>query len=372
VKRQGGFSMVELMVAITLALLLTGAVISVFVGSRTAFQATAGVGEMSDSGRFALNLIGESVRSAGNLACNSAMTATSQNVSGGLPFENSFGQGVEGFEANGANGTGNPVGTLTLPAVPVVGAANNWTPNLDGTFVANATVPAGVPAGLGQPVKGSDVLVVRSSTPRVAPAYTTVDALPNATTLTVTPVSAAINNNGYAAVADCTKSVIFQASGGVAAGATVVTLNNPLQGVGFSAGAVVAPLTTTVYYIGVGSDGDSSLWRLEQLNGGPGFNPLGPEELVPDVENMQVLYGIDPSGTQTASAYVTGDTAQALGFNVVSIQVALLVASQPTTREIPQPAAGFYTLLGNQVTVPVDNRMRQVFYATINLRDAVN
>jgi len=292
VKRQGGFSMVELMVAITLALLLTGAVISVFVGSRTAFQATAGVGEMSDSGRFALNLIGESVRSAGNLACNSAMTATSQNVSGGLPFENSFGQGV--------------------------------------------------------------------------------DALPNATTLTVTPVSAAINNNGYAAVADCTKSVIFQASGGVAAGATVVTLNNPLQGVGFSAGAVVAPLTTTVYYIGVGSDGDSSLWRLEQLNGGPGFNPLGPEELVPDVENMQVLYGIDPSGTQTASAYVTGDTAQALGFNVVSIQVALLVASQPTTREIPQPAAGFYTLLGNQVTVPVDNRMRQVFYATINLRDAVN
>ena len=79
-KRQGGFSMVELMVAITLALLLTGAVISVFIGSRTAYQATAGVGEMSDSGRFALNLIGESVRSAGNIACNSAMSATNQNV----------------------------------------------------------------------------------------------------------------------------------------------------------------------------------------------------------------------------------------------------------------------------------------------------
>jgi len=80
VKRQGGFSMVELMVAITLALMLTGAVISVFIGSRTAYQATAGVGEMSDSGRFALNLIGESVRSAGNIACNSAMSATSQNL----------------------------------------------------------------------------------------------------------------------------------------------------------------------------------------------------------------------------------------------------------------------------------------------------
>ena len=75
-KRQGGFSMVELMVAITLALLLTGAVISVFIGSRTAYQATAGVGDMADSGRFALNLIGESVRSAGNLGCNSATSGT--------------------------------------------------------------------------------------------------------------------------------------------------------------------------------------------------------------------------------------------------------------------------------------------------------
>jgi type IV pilus assembly protein PilW len=170
--------------------------------------------------------------------------------------------------------------------------------------------------------------------------------------------------NQYAAIADCTKSVIFQVTGAPGA---VVTFNVPLNGVGFSAGAVVAPLMTTVYYVGVGSDGDSSLWRLEQV-GAPTFS--APEELVPDVENMQVLYGVDPSGTQTASAYVTAD--QVLGVNVVSIQVALLVASQPTTRQIPPPAAGFYNLLGNSVTAPVDNRMRQVFYATINLRDAVN
>src|SRR5580765_1692681 len=84
VKRQSGFSLVELMVAITLALLLTGAVIAVFVGSRSAYESTAGVGDMSDSGRMALGLIGESVRGAGNLACNSAMSATSQNVAGPL------------------------------------------------------------------------------------------------------------------------------------------------------------------------------------------------------------------------------------------------------------------------------------------------
>jgi type IV pilus assembly protein PilW len=355
VKRQSGFSMVELMVAITLALLLTGAVISVFVGSRSAYESTAGVGDMSDSGRMALNLIGESVRSAGSLACNSAMTATSQNVvvNPGA-FDRNFGQGVAGFEANGTT----PPAAIAQPALPVVGATNNWTPNLD---------PAVTGANPGQPVRGSDVLVLRSSVPRITPTYTTVDVAPGAAALTVTPTLFAVVGNAYAAVSDCTKSVIFQVPAAVALGATAVTLNAGLP-VGFSAGALVTPLTTTIYYIGVGSDGDSSLFRLEQVNGGPGFiNP--PEELVPDIENMQVLYGIDPTGTQTAAAYVPANQV-AVGTNVVSIQVALLVASPAAGKQVP--AAAPYNLLGTQITVPADNRSRQVFYATLNLRNAVN
>ena len=351
-KRHSGFSMVELMVAITLALLLTGAVIAVFVGSRSAYESTAGVGDMSDSGRMALNLIGESVRSAGSIACNSAMIATSQNVANNpLNFDRNFGQGVVGFEANGT-GPGN---AIAQPALPVVGAANNWTPNLGAPLT-----------GPGQPVQGSDVLVVRSSVPRITPVYTTLDVAPNAANLTVTPTGFSLLNTAFAAVSDCTKSVIFTTVGAVAAGGTAVALNAGLP-VGFSAGAVVTPLTTIIYYIGVGSDGDSSLFRIQQLNGGPLFD--APEELVPDVENMQVLYGIDPAGTQTAAAYVTAD--QVGGLNVVSIQVALLVASPAAGKQV-QTAVPYYSLLTTQVTPPVDNRSRKVFYATLNLRNAVN
>jgi type IV pilus assembly protein PilW len=357
VKRHEGFSLVELMVAITLALLLTGAVISVFVGSRSAYESTAGVGEMSDSGRLALNLIGESVRSAGNLACNSAMSATSQNVAPAPgSFLNNFGQGVVGFEANGTS----PPAALAQPAVPAAGAANNWTPNLDGTITAAAPGPIGVPD------KGSDVLVIRLSVPRVSPVYTTADVAPLANIVTVTPAPGSITATQYAAVADCTKSVIFQVAAVGLGAPSTVTLNAPLP-VGFSAGALVAPLTTIVYYIGTGSDGDSSLFRIEQVNG-PGF-AAPPEELVPDVENMQVLYGIDPTGTQTAAAYVPANQVGA-NTNVVSIQVALLVASPAAGKQVP--AAAPYNLLGTQVTVPADNRARQVFYATLNLRNAVN
>jgi type IV pilus assembly protein PilW len=355
VKRQGGFSLVELMVAIVLGLLLTGAVISVFIGSRTAYQATAGIGEMSDSGRFALNLIGESVRSAGNLACNSAMSATSQTLLGVNTFTQNYGQGIAGFESIGTT----PPAAIALPAAPVVGAAANWNPNLD------PGMTGAIPGPFGQPVQGSDVLVLRSSVARVAPVYTTADVAPGANNVFVTPVPLALNANQYAAISDCTKSVIFQVNAVAAGAPSTVTLNNGLPGVGFSAGALVAPLATTVYYIGTGSDGDSSLWRLEQVNG-PGF--ALPEELVPDVENMQVLYGIDPAGTQTAAAYVTADQVGAV--NVVSIQVALLVAGTPSNR--PPAALGPFNMLGTVVTVPWDNRPRQVFYATINLRDAVN
>jgi type IV pilus assembly protein PilW len=158
VKRQSGFSLVELMVAITLALLLTGAVISVFIGSRTAYQATAGVGDMADSGRFALNLIGESVRGAGNLACNSATSNSNVSLLGGVTtFATNFGLGITGFEANGTA----PGATIALPAA--VGGAGNWTPALDGSITAATAAPFGVP------VQGSDVLVVYSSKPRVPP-----------------------------------------------------------------------------------------------------------------------------------------------------------------------------------------------------------
>jgi type IV pilus assembly protein PilW len=358
VKRQGGFSLVELMVAITLALLLTGAVVSVFVGSRTAYQATAGVGDMADSGRFALNLIGESVRNAGNLACNSAMSATSVPLPA-TNLTNNFGVGISGFEATGT-GAGT---TIALPATPVAGVAGNWTPALDGNITSATPGPFGVP------VQGSDVLVIYSSVPRVPPVYTTVDAPVGTATLTVSapPAGApAITATQYAALSDCTKSTIFKVA---AVAPNSVTLNNATT-LAFSTGALVAPLSTTVYYIGTGTDGDASLWRLEQV-GGPNFTPPGPEELVPDVENMQVLYGIDPAGTQTASAYVTADLVA--GFNVVSIQVALLVASPPASKPVAPPPA--FNMVGTppmQVTVSGDNRSRAVFYATMNLRNAVN
>ncbi len=139
----------------------------------------------------------------------------------------------------------------------------------------------------------------------------------------------------------------------------------------FQAGALVSPVMTVVYYIGVGADGDGALKRLELSNGTVnGAQIFTDEELVPGVENMQVLYGIDSTGTQAASAYVTAD--QVADFDsVVSVKVAVLSASAAGGAQ-PPAAAPTFNLLGTTVTAPRDTRARKVFDVTITLRNAVN
>src|SRR5580692_7377431 len=146
--RSRGFSLVELMVAITLAMIVTAGVISVFVGSRSAFLATSGTAALTDSGRFALNFLSSSVRSAGYMACTTAQNMQGILNAGATPLPFSFNEALGGFEAVGTA----PAAAFTVATPPVTPDAStgDWVSGLD-TAVA------------GQAVKNSDILVVRST-----------------------------------------------------------------------------------------------------------------------------------------------------------------------------------------------------------------
>jgi len=362
--RQRGFSLVELMVAITLALIVTTGVLSVFVGSRSAFQATSGVAALSDSGRFALNFIGSAVRASGYMACGAANrtvsnlnpAATSLNYAP-APTSGLF-QPLGGFEAANT-GVGN-----TYVSSVATGVAANWSPNLDGAFISLAT----------QPVMNNDILVVRSSSQSSQASYVTTiaDGTSNFTVNTQGQLSA----GQLAIISDCVKSLIIQISGvaPAAPGAQIfhsmggspgnLTTAFPTQ-YSFLWGAQVTPLVTTAYYIGVGSDGDGALFAA---NVNPD-NTLTANELVPDIEAMQILYGLDTNGSLTASEYVTAD--QVVDFTtVMSVQVALLAAGPSGSAHMPTTARQF-SLFGTTVTAPIDTRARQVFAVTIAARNAL-
>jgi len=368
-----GFSLIELMVAVTLGLMLTLALISVFVGTRQSYQSTTGVASLADEGRFTLDTIAQIARVAGFMGCtaateisvNGTFSYTVDNAvlnSSSAPLPYNFQLGVGGYESTGTG----PGGSVTVSATPTAGAAaGDWTPTLGGSFTGATS----------QQVQGSDVLVLRSSLPQSTPVYTTATAAAGTSSLTVSSAGN-LQANELAVISDCTKAVPFQISG-VSAG-TPATINfggstgppgnaSSTLPVGFSAGALVYPLTTTVFYIGVGADGDSALRRLDLLNGQVGTNIFTDSEVVEDVENMQILYGLS---TSSGISYVTAD--QVTDFTeVVSIEVAVLVASP--TGSVPAPTtAQTFNLLGTTVTAPKDTRLRRVFVKTIGIRNDIH
>jgi type IV pilus assembly protein PilW len=361
--RARGFSMVELMVAITLALIVTTGVLSVFVGSRSAFMATSGTAEVTDGGRFALNFIANSVRSAGYISCTTSPHAIGILNAGATPLPFSFNQALSGYEANNTG-----VGTAyTVATPPVAGdaTAGDWIVN------AAAAVPGLDAALTGLPVKNNDVLAVHSTLANAQSVYVTV--IVDGTDQFNLNTQGSLAVNQIAAISDCSKAVVFQITG-VTPGANPTIFHDPggaapanaaaSLGLSFAAGAQVTPVNTVVYYIGKGADGDGALFSYD-LNATGTFTA---NELVPDIEAMQILYGLDATSNQTVSQYVTAD--QVVNFNtVMSVKVALLAASAPGSAK--SAVARTFNLLGTTVTAPLDTRARQVFEETIAVRNAV-
>jgi type IV pilus assembly protein PilW len=356
--------MVELMVAITLALIVSTGVLAVFLGSRSSFQATSGIAALADNGRFALNFLQAAVRSAGYMACNTSQRQLSILNPGPSPVYYNFGQPLWGYEATG---TATGAFTVTKPPVAPDGSAADWVSGLDAALT-------------GQVVQNSDVLVVYSTLRNAQPAYVTAitDGASNFT----------VNNQGnlisgqIATISDCSKSVAFQITGIAPPGAnaqishtaagspgnSTTAFTSTGANLSFPPGSQVTPIDTTIFYIGQGSDGDGALFSYDLYDAAGNFTgAFTANELVPDIESMQVLYGLAPVGTQSVTQYVTAD--QVVDFNLVmSVKIAVLAASPPGA--VQQPAAGrVFNLLGNTVTAPTDSRLRQVFEITVSMRD---
>jgi type IV pilus assembly protein PilW len=361
-KRSRGFSLVEIMVAITLALVVTAGVVSVFAGSRSAFQATSGVANLSDSGRFALMFVETAVRDSGFMACGAA-TRTISNLNPEAtnlyyaPGPSGLFQPLGGYEAAATS----PGNTYAVSATP--GAIANWTPALDASFT-------GIPAA-NTFVANNDVLVVRSSATTGQPVYVTNLTSSN---FTVTGTGG-LATGQLAVISDCTKALLIQVSS--LSGSAPAIVGHAIGGapgnvstafptwVNFSPGAQVTPLQTTAYYIGVGADGDGALYSATVA----ADNTLTATELAPDIEAMQILYGVDTTGTQTVSQYVTAD--QVADFTqVMNVEVALLAAGPLGSAVVPA-VANTYNLFGTTVTAPLDTRVRQVFEVTIAARNAL-
>jgi type IV pilus assembly protein PilW len=103
------------------------------------------------------------------------------------------------------------------------------------------------------------------------------------------------------------------------------------------------------------------------------------QPLVSNVEDLQLLYGIDaapaaPNGDQSADLYVAAPTAAQWPL-VVSVRACVLIRSEETgiTSSPQRYVDCANTLAGaSTVTIAPDSRLRRAFVATFNLRNRVS
>ena len=371
-KMPRGFSMIELMVSVTLAIVVTDAAVSLFLVNKNTASTTGAIAAVADNGRFALSFIEQSVRSGGYMACDAindlhgfppvgTVVFKQLNVlpAGATPVQNSYQFAFGGYEAVNSGQGGN----ITALPMPLAADTNNadWLRfgggGLDALLTANSVSVPGV-------IKGSDVLVVRETLPQTPSVYTTALYAAGANTINVnnTGSLASLTLPHAAVISNCSFSAAFQITG-IAAGAPGSLTMAASVPINFDPNVSVTPVDTAIFYIGPGRDRDGALFVWHDDTG------LS-TELVPDVENMQVLYGVAPNTPNLATAYVTAD--QVTDFNrVISVKVALLMASPPGVPAVLTPAAApTFPLLGTTVTAPADTRLRKVFDMAITARNA--
>jgi type IV pilus assembly protein PilW len=325
VRRQYGVTLVELMVALALGLLITVAMLKVYVDASRMYRFNEGLARVQENGRFALEFIRRDARVAGFWGCYSD-----------APLTNQISATSDAW--------------LDVAAGHITGTNDDGLNSADSITFRSAT--------------GSGTLV--NTTMTAASDSVSVDSV------------ATITSGMAALISDCDNGDIFQVTGisgtslAHAAGTNTNTSANLSKP--YASGSRVYQAQQSTFCIALGADpSQPSLRRLTNPTSGQTCASNG-DELIEGVENMQILYGEDTdadsegaNGDGTANRYVPIGTASLDIDRVVSVRLSLLARSlNNNLTTAPSP----YTFNGTAVTPgATDKYLRKVFTTTITLRN---
>jgi type IV pilus assembly protein PilW len=291
-----GYTLVELMVSITIGLIILAALVTLFAGNSRERGEVERANEQTENGRYALQLLSEDLRDAGYLA--------------------SFNPGT----------VAGPNPQLTIPvALPNPCATNVATLNSAMTLAVQGyddVTVANAPGCLQDVRPGTDVLVVR-----------------RASTCAVGDAGCDLQVAG---------DVYFQASGSAAefTAGTYYVLDSNVASFNLhtktGAGAPIYQYRTHIYFVANDDKPGDGIPTLKRAELGAGAFNIVP--LVEGIENLQLEYGLDTNVPTTGSpAVYTADPnsyngcaltpAVCVGYwrNTVAVQINVLARNQTAT-----------------------------------------
>jgi type IV pilus assembly protein PilW len=347
---QSGFSVVELMVAMTLSLILIAGVLSLVYSSKVTYLENERVARNQEGGRAAFELILRDVRGAGFAGCAQPIPGvvnTNNLLADPTSLLWSFDAPLQGYE--GTNGNWSPA------LDPILSGANP-APSPNNDIIAIRTVRPGLPqfvtSGITNP--DDDIVVTKIATQGIQGSTFVINDCGGQTFF-----AAQVADNG--ATATLTRNT----------GGAEPTNQSTSLGTTFMDGAQVSPVDTVIYYIApsatppaAGNQAGPALWKIVS-----GSNGGAPQEYIPNVENMEVQYGVDTDGDAVVNEYDDANTVNDANNwnNVISVRIAILVRSPEANA--PRPDVKKYTLL-TKVAGPFNDRYeRSVFTTTVTLRN---
>jgi type IV pilus assembly protein PilW len=348
-----GLTIIELLISMTISLVVLSAITYLYVGARGAYRANESLARVQEGGRFALDFIAQDLRMTSYTGCRSrSLSADAGN------FYN-----------------------ITLPAIAFNGSGDGVLGYEDGAGWVNPTLVTTTPIAHA----AGDVLTVR----RAAGLQTGIVGSSDPVVRTVTLRHNAIGarNGDLVVLGDCRQAMVFRVTNnpvttgvgnfptvlefGVAGNAAVITPG--AADFDESSRASALRFIETTYFVGINPAGRRSLYRV---------STDGIEELVDNVEDLDIVYGVDtsmPEPDDIADTYVRADALVAAPATpnwrqVVAVRISLLVVGP---EESITTNAQTYALrdtngdgLPETQTAP-DRRLRQVFTTTVALRNRV-
>lgn len=329
-----GFTLVELMIAMTISIVLIGVVIETFLSSRQAYRLQESQARMQEDARFIFHVFSHSIRQAGYVGCNSRRPGSIVNtLNNSGSFFYRFNQAIEGFEA----------------------VSNAWEPVINTSDLASSITF----------VNGNDIVAVRgapdSSIRVVEPFMPTTSAA-----LHVTKYND-LKQFDIVMVTDCLSAAVMQITNADPStagtlvhneGVGVATPGNATKNLGkkYRDDAEIVKIVTRVFFIGEDSkSGLPTLFHKIETN--------NPEPLVEGVQGLQILYGEDTDGDANADRFLPAN--QVNMDQVISVKLSILLQSVgDNLTTSPQT----YTFNGI-TTTPTNHRVRRVFTTTIALRN---
>lgn len=272
-KKQIGFTLVELLVAMVLGIFLVGGVVSIYNSTQQNFRANENLARIQESARFAFEQLGREIRDQGNNPCGVKAVASVIRNSGALPWwANWDGGTLVGYE-----------GTTTFSGTAFGTALNQRVSGTDGLVVLRARM------------EDSNLRVIESHS-AVTNSFVvkTVDTLRDPGRVFL----ACDNNSGalfqvFAVTTGVPINIQYSATDqncsdklGLPQPANCSGTNSKV----FNAGGFVAEYDPAFWYIGVGANNSRSLYRTTLIRQSSSVTATEAREMVTNVHDLQIEY----------------------------------------------------------------------------------